>query len=156
MNWFVLSVKRNQEKKVAEILQKMNIEVFNPIVKEIKYWSNAQKVVETPLFQTYIFTSIPSKYRGLVFGIPGVNGYVSFNGKPASVHQEDIKTIQKWVKDDTYDLVLLSKLISNKQINVQKWLMNNPSGQKAIGANKALFLLKEMDGIVNEKLRKVV
>ena len=37
MSWFVLSVKKSQEKKVADILEKMNLEVFNPLIKEVKY-----------------------------------------------------------------------------------------------------------------------
>ena len=53
MSWFVLSVKNGQEKKVADTLKKMSVEVFNPLIKEVKYWSDRQKVLQTPLFKSY-------------------------------------------------------------------------------------------------------
>ena len=91
MNWFVLSVKRSQEKKVADMLEKMNIEVFNPMIKEVKYWSDRQKTIETPLFKSYVFVNMPEKYRGLVFGVSGVKRYLFLEGKPAMVRHEEKK-----------------------------------------------------------------
>lgn len=156
MSWFVLSVKRSQEKKVAEILSKMNIEAFSPMIEEIKYWSDYKKIIETPLFKSYVFVSIPEKYRGVVFGIPGVKGYLFLDNKPALVRDEEINIIRKWVLEDTYDLVMLSKLISRNEIAIQKWLMRNNSGVKWIGKSNVSVLLDEMNALVKEKLRDVV
>lgn len=156
MSWFVLSVKRSQEKKVADILSKMNIEVFSPMIEEVKYWSDRQKVVETPLFKSYVFVNIPEKYRGIVFGVSGVKRYLFLDNKPALVRDEEINIIRKWVLEDTYDLVMLSKLISRNEIAIQKWLMKNNSGVKWIGKSNVSVLLDEMDTLVKEKLRDVV
>lgn len=156
MSWFVLSVKKSQEKKVADILRKMSIEVFSPMVEEVKYWSDHQKVVEIPLFKSYVFVNIPEKYRGLVFGVPGVKSYLFLEGKPALVGDDEINVIRKWVLEDTYDLVMLSKLISRNEIAIQKWFIKNNSGVKWIGKSNASFLLDEMDVLVKEKLRDVV
>ncbi|WP_345277690.1 UpxY family transcription antiterminator [Litoribaculum gwangyangense] len=156
MSWFVLSVKRNKEKKVADILNKMNIQVFNPLIKEVKYWSDRHKVVETPLFKSYVFVNICEKYRGIVFGISGVNGYLFLDGKPAMVGDDEINIIKNWIKEDTYDLVMLSKLISRNEIGIQEWLMKNNSGVKWIGKSNVSVLLDEMNTIVKQKLREVV
>ena len=156
MSWFVLSVKRNQEKKVADILKKMNVEVFIPLIKEVKYWSDRQKTVETPLFKSYVFVNLSEKYRGIVFGVSGVQGYLFLDGKPALVRDEEINIIQKWISDDTYDLVMLSKLISRNEIGIQQWLMKNNSGIKWIGKSNVSVLLDEMNVLVKEKLRDVV
>lgn len=156
MSWFVLSVKRNQENKVADILNKMNIQVFNPLIKEVKYWSDRQKVVESPLFKSYVFVNLSEKYRGIIFGISGVNGYLFLDGKPAMVGDEEINIIKNWIKEDTYDLVMLSKLISRNEIGIQEWLMKNNSGVKWIGKSNVSVLLDEMNAIVKQKLRDVV
>ena len=156
MNWFVLSVKRSQERKVASMLEKMNIEVFNPMIKEVKFWSDRQKTIETPLFKSYVFVNMPEKYRGLVFGVPGVKRYLFLDGKPAMVRHEEVKIIKKWIREDTYDLVMLSKLISRNEIGIQEWLMKNNSGVKWIGKSNVSILLDEMDALVKEKLRDVV
>ena len=156
MNWFVLSVKRSQERKVASMLEKMNIEVFNPMIKEVKFWSDRQKTIETPLFKSYVFVNMPEKYRGLVFGVPGVKRYLFLDGKPAMVRHEEVKIIKKWIREDTYDLVMLSKLISRNEIGIQEWLMKNNSGVKWIGKSNVSILLDEMNALVKQKLRDVV
>ena len=156
MSWFVLSVKRSQEKRVADILGRMNIEVFNPLIKEVKYWSDRKKVIETSLFKSYVFVNLSDKYRGIVFAIPEVKGYLFLDGKPALVRNEEINIIQNWIEEDTYDLVMLSKLISRNEIGIQQWLMKNNSGIKWIGKSNVSLLLDEMDVLVKEKLRDVV
>ena len=156
MSWFVLSVKRSQEKKVADTLEKMNVEVFNPLIKEVKYWSDRHKIVESPLFKSYVFVNLSEKYRGIIFGVSGVKGYLFVDGKPAIVRDEEINIIQNWIREDTYDLVMLSKLISRNEIGVQQWLMKNNSGIKWIGKSNVSVLLDEMDALVKAKLRDVV
>ncbi|WP_131454004.1 UpxY family transcription antiterminator [Neotamlana sedimentorum] len=156
MSWFVLSVKEKQEDKVSKKLEKMNFQVFNPIVKETKFWSNRQKNVETPLFKSHIFVNIPEQYRGVVFALPEVQGYLVINGKPAKVYNEEIETIQSWIENGSHDLVLLSKLIARREINIKKWLSKNNAGVKWIGQQNVNTLIKDMDIIVKNKLRKVV
>lgn len=156
MSWFVLSVKRSQEKRVADILAKMNVDVFCPMIEEVKYWSDQQKLIESPLFKSYVFVNLPEKYRGIVFGVPGVKRYLFLEGKPALVGNEEIKTIKKWIMEDSYDLVMLSKLISRKEIGIDNWFIKNNSGVKWIGKTNVTSLLDEMDILVKNKLRDVV
>ncbi|MDP5158887.1 MAG: UpxY family transcription antiterminator [Flaviramulus sp.] len=156
MSWFVLSVKSSQEKKVADILNKMGIQVFNPLIKEVKYWSDRQKLVESPLFKSYVFVNISEKYRRIVFGVPGVKGYLFLDGKPALVGEDEIAIIQKWINEERYDLVRLSKLISRNEIAIQEWLMKNNSGIKWIGKSNVSVLLDQMHILEKEKLREVI
>ncbi len=46
MPWFVIYTKSRNEKKVAELLQKNGVEVFCPLVKLKKNWSDRKKIVE--------------------------------------------------------------------------------------------------------------
>ncbi|MCB4809200.1 hypothetical protein LG651_13155 [Tamlana sp. 62-3] len=157
MSWFVLSVKEKQESKVSKMLEKMDFEVFNPLVQEIKVWSNRQKIIEMPLFKSHIIVNIPEQYRGVVFAIQDVKGYMFIDGKPAKVYKEEVETIKGWLENGSYDLVLLSKLISRKEIDLKQWLSKNNSGVKRmIGQHRLNTLITEMDVIVERKFRKVV
>ncbi len=157
MSWFVLCVKAQQETKVADILQRMNVEVFCPVVRDTRDWSDHKKVVETPLFKSYVFVNLEEKYRGLVFGAPGVERYLFWQGKPAVVSNEDIWTIKKWMADDTNDVEALSKLIPGSEIMVEKGVLKDHSGIVYwVRKNNMSFVLKEMGVTVQAKLKDVV
>ncbi|MGC1204101.1 MAG: UpxY family transcription antiterminator, partial [Flavobacteriaceae bacterium] len=108
MGWFVLRVKRNQEKNVANALLKMNVGVFCPFIKEIRNWSDRKKEVEIPLFKSYIFVSLSGMPRHVVFDIPGVKNYLFFEGKPAVVKNDEIDIINNWISSNTNNSELSS------------------------------------------------
>ncbi|MGY8913899.1 MAG: transcription termination/antitermination NusG family protein, partial [Flavobacteriales bacterium] len=55
MKWYVLYVQTKNEKKVADRLRGMDVEVYCPVIKETKQWSDRKKTIETPLFKSYVF-----------------------------------------------------------------------------------------------------
>lgn len=157
MSWFVLCVKSQQEKKVARVLEKMNVEVYCPVLQETKVWSDRKKVVETPLFKSYVFVKLEEKYRGIVFGAPGVIRYLFYLGKPAIVRDEEIWEIKKWIADNSKDLDALSQLIPGSEVVIQNGLLKNHKGIVYwINKNNVSFLLKEMGVAVQVKLRDVI
>lgn len=111
MPWFVVYTKSRNEKKVAELLQKNGVEVFCPLVKLKKNWSDRTKIIETPLFNSYVFVNLPEKDRNLVFNVPGVIRYLFWLKKPAIVKDSEIESL-KAVLHETMD----SFSIENYQI----------------------------------------
>ena len=95
MNWYVLYVQSRKEKKVAEMLQEMKVQVYCPHIKEIRQWSDRKKTIESPLFKSYVFVRLQDRERQLVFGVPGVVRYLFWLGKPAVVRDEEIQAIKK-------------------------------------------------------------
>ena len=90
MPWFVIYTKSRNEKKVAELLQKNRVEVFCPLVKLKKNWSDRKKIVETPLIKSYVFVNLSEKDRNVVFNVPGVIRYVFWLKNPAIVRDNEI------------------------------------------------------------------
>lgn len=157
MSWFVLCVKAQQETRVADILERMNVEVFCPIIRDTRDWSGHNKAVDTPLFKGYVFVNLEEKYRGLVFGAQGVIRYLFWQGKPAIIQEEQIWTIKKWMADDTNDVEALSKLIPGSEIVVEKGVLKDHSGIVYwVKKNNVSFLLKEMGVKVQEALKDVI
>lgn len=95
MPWLVIYTKPRTEKKVAERLAQIGIEVYCPLVTTIKQWSDRKKKVLTPLLSSYVFVRLDEKDRALVFQVSGVVRYVYWLGKPAIVRNEEIEALRE-------------------------------------------------------------
>ena len=56
--WYVLYTKPRNEKKVAQRLSEAGYTVYCPLQKVRRQWSDRTKVVEEPLFKSYLFIQI--------------------------------------------------------------------------------------------------
>ena len=61
--WYVALVRMHHEKKVSEYLNKVGIENFVPVQKEIHQWSDRRKLVETVLLPMMVFVHADPKER---------------------------------------------------------------------------------------------
>ena len=64
--WFALYTKPRWEKKVNLTLLKKGIEVWCPVQKVQKQWSDRKKIVEEPLFKSYVFVKINEAIKNAV------------------------------------------------------------------------------------------
>lgn len=157
MNWYVLKVKTNNEIKVADTLKKMKIEVYCPMTRETRFWSDRKRMVKVPLFKNYVFVRLEEKYRGIVFGVMGVERYLFWLGKPAIVREKEIETIKEWQNDETNSIETLYKLIPGSEITIAKGLLKNQEGiVQRVEKNNLTLLLKEIGYTVQTKLDNVV
>jgi transcription antitermination factor NusG len=99
MPWHVIYTKPKNEKKVAEQLQQIGVNVYCPLVTVSKQWSDRKKKVQMPLFNSYVFVNISEKEREIVFQIPGVVRYLFWLGKPAVVREEEIAALQEGLRE---------------------------------------------------------
>ena len=107
MNWYVVYTKPKWEKKVAERLNEIGVVAYCPLVAKERQWSDRKKVVNVPLFNSYIFVQIEEQERNRVFEIPGAVRYLFWLGKPAMVKDLEIETIQNWLSAPaTYEVSL--------------------------------------------------
>ena len=107
MNWYVVYTKPKWEKKVAERLNEIGVVAYCPLVAKERQWSDRKKVVNVPLFNSYIFVQIEEQERNRVFDIPGAVRYLFWLGKPAMVKDSEIETIQNWLSAPaTYEVSL--------------------------------------------------
>ncbi len=96
--WYVLYVKSRSEKKVLERLEKKKIVTFLPLIKTMKQWSDRKKIVQVPLFAGYIFVfADPGQFTGIRM-TEGVVNFVQVKGVQASVRNEQIDAIKKFLE----------------------------------------------------------
>lgn len=72
MEWYALHVRSNAEAKVAELLERQNIEHYLPIYEQKSRWSDRTKVIRRPLFPGYLFSRLELELRWPVLRTPGV------------------------------------------------------------------------------------
>jgi transcription termination/antitermination protein NusG len=95
--WFVFYTKSRHEKKVYEILQRADHEVFLPLQKVVKQWSDRKKKVEIPLFNSYIFVKTFEHNLALIRETPGISWIIKYDGKPAVLWDQEYETIRRFV-----------------------------------------------------------
>ncbi|HRJ30871.1 MAG TPA: UpxY family transcription antiterminator [Cyclobacteriaceae bacterium] len=97
-NWYVFYTKSRHEKKVRDLLQRRGFEVFLPMQKVMRQWSDRKKKVEVPLFNSYIFVLTVPPFVQDVLQVPGVAWAIRHNGKPAILRDKEYKTIQRFLE----------------------------------------------------------
>lgn len=97
MPWYALYTEPRNEKKVTEKLKYLGIEVYCPLVTQIKQWSDRKKKVEVPLLPSYVFVKLEETNRDVVFQVSGVVRYLYWLGKPAVIRNEEIEQMQQWL-----------------------------------------------------------
>jgi transcriptional antiterminator RfaH len=117
--WYLLYMNPRAEKKVAEELQKKGFEVFLPLQRTLKVWSDRKKWVEEPLFKSYLFiqTELERNYYNIL-NVHSVVKFVSFQGSPAKVDQREI-TLVKLLLGNTTDISLEDDL-NDRSLSLSK------------------------------------
>ncbi len=100
-NWFAIYTKSRNEKKVANRLRDKQVEVYCPLSKTMRQWSDRKKLVEVPVFPSYVFVKVQEKERIKVLETPGVIRFVYWLGKPAVIRESEIEAIRLFLEEHT-------------------------------------------------------
>lgn len=107
--WYALYTKPRWEKKVDAVLLRKGIESWCPIQKIQKQWSDRKKVVEEPLFKSYVFVRIDEKAERLkVMMTDGVLNFVYYLGKPAIIKDDEINNIKLYLSEEDARVEIIS------------------------------------------------
>ena len=93
-NWFPVYTNPRAEKKAAALLTQKGIEVYLPLQRQLKQWSDRKKWVEEPLIKSYIFVNITIKQQMDVLTTKGVSRFLYFSGKIASMPVRQIDQLK--------------------------------------------------------------
>jgi transcription antitermination factor NusG len=101
--WYAVYTKPRWEKKVTEMLMRKQIEAYCPLNRVTHQWSDRKKIVEEPLFKSYVFVRIPENLKTTVRETSGIVNFVYWLGKPARIHEHEIELIKRFMQE--YDNV---------------------------------------------------
>src|ERR1700677_1556882 len=94
--WFAVQTWPRYEKKVAAELGKKAVNVFLPIRKDARKWSDRRCTIEVPLFPTYLFVQIPDtlETRIPVLRTNGVTKFVGTRGAGSAIPEVEIQSVR--------------------------------------------------------------
>ncbi len=99
--WYALYTRSRHEKFVDEELRKRGIETFLPLRRVTRHWSDRKKIIEEPLFGSYIFVHIPIRER---LAVLKTRGAVRFIGRssfdPTEVPEQEISSVRRFVQHE--------------------------------------------------------
>jgi transcription antitermination factor NusG len=95
--WYAVYTKSRWEKKVVEQLNKLSIENYCPLNRIVRQWSDRKKVVQEPLFTSYVFVKITDRQISELRAVFGVVNLVYWLGKPAVILDSEIEIIRQFL-----------------------------------------------------------
>jgi transcription antitermination factor NusG len=155
MSWYVIYTKSRYEKVVADKLNLLGIEVYCPLLKRKKLWSDRWKWVEEPLFRSYCFVQLEDKDRDSIFTVPGVVRYLYHCGKPAIIREKEMDLLKKWLNEYDHDSLEAGNLNVNDRIRIRSGALLDKEAKVLVSkGNYALLLLEGLGLQVKVDLRR--
>ncbi len=149
--WYALYTKPRWEKKVNLVLNNKGVECWCPLRKTEKQWSDRKKIVEEPLFTSYVFVYIEESDRTKVLMTDGILNFVYYVGKPAVIRNEEIDLIKKYLSETEAKVSVqsLSSLDENTRIKVNHGVFMDTTGTVLKGGKKKVFVkLESLDQVM--------
>lgn len=97
--WLAVYSRPRWEKKVNQLLLQKGLESYCPLNKVRRKWSDRVKLIEEPLFKSYVFVKVSDEDRTAVRMTPGVINFVYWEGKPAVIKEKEILAIKRFLNE---------------------------------------------------------
>ena len=97
--WLAVYTRPRWEKKVNQLLIEKGVESYCPLNKVRRKWSDRVKVVEEPLFKSYVFVKVDDQDRTTVRMTNGVINFVYWDSKPALIKEKEISVIKRFLNE---------------------------------------------------------
>ena len=134
-NWYALYTQPRAEKRVKEKLDQNGVECYLPLHRSPRVWSDRVKMVDLPLFNSYIFVKCRETEILQMNKINGVVRVVFYDGKPAKISQKEIDAIQMFINEAAG-----KTLCKGDEVEILTGSMKNRSG-KIIKIKKKYIVL---------------
>lgn len=147
--WYVLYVRSRHERKVNELLKESKLESFLPLIKTVRKWSDRKKVVELPLFPSYVFVKITSaKDFYKASSIDGACTFIRCSGQYSVVEEEEITRIKFMVgSDDITDISSNSEILETGEKAIIQYGSLSGLECEVVKANKGHKILVRLNSI---------
>lgn len=94
--WYAAYTRPRYEKKAEKFMLERGITCYLPLIRTLRQWSDRKKWIDIPLFSSYIFVYTKASELHMLLTVPGLIRFISFEGKPVVIPNEQIENI-KWV-----------------------------------------------------------
>lgn len=81
------------------MLKEKGFESYCPLNKVRRKWSDRIKLIEEPLFKSYVFVKTDDASRTQIRMTNGVINFVYWDGRPAVIKEKEIATIKRFLDE---------------------------------------------------------
>ena len=133
--WLAIYCRPRWEKKVNQLLTEKGLESYCPLNKVRRKWSDRMKIVEEPLFKSYVFVKVNDQDRTEVRMTDGVINFVYWDGKPALIKEKEINAIRLFLNEYENVEVKPMELELNQRVKITTGSLMDQEG-KVIELNR--------------------
>lgn len=162
-HWYAVYTKPRWEKQVAKRLEDNGVITYCPLNKVIRQEQHRKRKILEPLFRSYLFVYIDLKDQLKVLQTFGALSFVRWLGKPATIRDEEIEAIRKFLKEYSNVEIENEQFEMNEEVRISRGPLMHQQG-KIIQINRntvklslpslRIALYAEIDKLDIEKVRK--
>ncbi len=127
--WFAVYTRPRWEKKVNQLFGEKGLESYCPLNKVRRKWSDRVKVIEEPLFKSYVFVKACNDDRTAVRMTPGAINFVYWLGKPAVIREKEITAIKRFLDEHENVEARALPLKINQRVRITKGMLMDQEGK---------------------------
>ena len=145
--WYAIYTRSRAEKKTAVEIGTSGIEVYLPLQKTIRRWSDRRKKIEVPLIRSYIFVKIVGKEYFKVLNMKGVVSFVKFSGEPAPIPEWQIQNLKILLNSGKSYKISTEDFHEGDLVTIRSGVLSGIKGRIARirGRNKLVISLDALD-----------
>jgi transcription antitermination factor NusG len=140
--WYALYTKPRSEKQVFKRFSETGIDSYLPLQKTLKQWSDRKKLVEVPLFSSYVFVYINLRHYETVLKTPGVVKFIRFGGRAVPIPQKQIDILKLIIESNTRLETTSVLLTPGQQVEVILGALKGLRGELVKPTVKNRFLVR--------------
>lgn len=143
--WYAVYTRPRWEKKIVRKLDEKGIEVYCPLNRVRRQWSDRKKTVHEPLFKGYVFVKLAESEKWSVKAVDGILNFVFWNGRPGVIRDEEIETIKRFLNQFTDVQVEEYKLNVAAKVKIKTGVLMNYEGTVVeVNGNRASVRIESM------------
>jgi len=148
-HWYAVYTKSRAEKKVANRLTEDGLEVFLPLQKTIRKWSDRKKVVDMPIISSYVFLKIRKPDFSKVLRCTGVVKFITLEGTPVKIPEEQIVNLKILSNSDVDVLVSREVFLKGDMVEVLYGSLAGLKGELVRTGNRRKVVMRIIDSDLN-------
>jgi transcription antitermination factor NusG len=143
--WHVIYTKSKWEKKVDGLLMQKGFESWCPVQKRERQWSDRKKIIEEPLFRSYVFIKACKADHTKILSTIGVVNFLYFERKPAIIRDNEIEEIRKYLglSNATIQVVDMAHIPAQSKVSINQGLFMGQRGEVVKSSKKSVFVRLE-------------
>ncbi len=140
--WHVIYTKSKWEKKVDSLLMQRGFESWCPVQKKERQWSDRKKIIEEPLFRSYVFVKAAKEDRNQILSVNGVVNFLYFEKKPAIIRDKEIETIKKYLGESyqSIQVIDMTNIPARTRVSINNGLFMGQKGEVIKAGKRNVFV----------------